>query len=114
MDHTYVDEKSLKSLEDLAVLLTSALISLQTLHNTQVRAIEIGIMKEDMNERANTIAWDLRRLLNLYKQQLEEVLDLLPDDFNAAATIQKLQAAEMKKAKVMTRKPTEKKDDAQN
>lgn len=104
MDHTYVDAKSLKSLEDLAVLLASALLSLQTLHNAQVRAIEIGIMKEDMNERANTIAWDLRRLLQLYQTQLESVLELLPDDFNAISTIEKLKLAEIKKARAMTRK----------
>jgi hypothetical protein len=104
MHHTYVDEKSLKSLEDLALHLTGHLISLQTLHNTQVQAIQIGIMTEDMNERANTIAWDIRRLLKLYKHQLEAVLELLPDDFNAAATIQKLQVAELKKARAMTKK----------
>ena len=99
MDHTYVDAKSLKSLDDLAVFLTTALISLQTLHNAQVRAIEIGIMKEDMNERANTIAWDLRRLIKNYKDQLEAVLELLPDDFNAMEAVKKLQAVKMKKSK---------------
>lgn len=105
MDHTFVDEKSLKSLEDLAVVLTGNMISLQTLHNMQVRAIEIGIMKEDMNERANTIAWDLRRLMKLYQNQLESVLELLPEDFNAKATIEKLQAKELTRARVMLKKP---------
>lgn len=110
MGHTYVDEKSLKSLEDLAVFLTSSILSLRTLHNTQVRAIEIGIMQEDMNERGNTIAWDLRRLLNLYTKQLESVLELLPDEFNAESTIQKLKQYELKKARSMTRKKKEVKD----
>lgn len=105
MDHTYVDEKSLKSLEDLSVFLTSGMMSLMTLQNLQVRAIEIGIMKEDMNERSNTIIWDLRRLIKNYQIQLEEVLELLPPDFNAEATIDKLKSAELKKARAMTRKP---------
>lgn len=98
MDHTYTEPNSLKTLEDLALLLTSAIMTLNTLHNMQVRAISIGIMKEDMNERGNTIAWDLRRLMKLYQTQLEEVLSLLPEDFNAETTIKKLQEIELRKA----------------
>jgi hypothetical protein len=110
MDHTFVDEKSLKNLEDYAVFLSSALLSLITLQNLQVRAIEIGIMKEDQAERANTIIWDLRRLMKLYSIQTESILELLPDDFNAIAIIEKLKAKELTKARSMTRKPKEKKD----
>jgi hypothetical protein len=99
MDHTPVDVKRLKTLEDLAVHLSTALYSLMTLHNFEIRAIEIGIMKEDMNERANTIAWDLKRLMKIYKTQLEEVLDLLPDDFNPNEAIKKLQKQNVRNAK---------------
>jgi hypothetical protein len=105
MDHTLVDEKSLKSLEDLAVYLTSGMLSLKTLQNLQVRSIEIGIMPEDMMERANTIIWDLRRLINNYTNQLNATFELLPEDFNSIATIQKLKEAEIKKARALTRKP---------
>ncbi len=91
MDHTPVDVKSLKTLEDLKTCLLTSLVSLMTLHNYQVRSIEIGIMKEDMNERANTIAWDLRRLIQNYKTQLHEVLDLLPDSLEVDETIEKFQ-----------------------
>lgn len=91
MDHTNVDVKSLETLEDLKTCLLTSIISLMTLHNFQVRAIEIGIMKEDMNERANTIAWDLRRLIQQYKLQLNEVLDLLPDSTEVEDTIDKFQ-----------------------
>lgn len=109
MDHTFVDEKSLKSLEDLAVFLTSGMLSMITLQNIQVRALEIGIMKEDQAERANTIIWDLRRLIKLYQTQTESILEMLPDDFNAVAIIEKLKAKELTKARSMTRKPREKK-----
>ncbi len=111
MDHTFVDEKSLKNLEDYAVFLSSALLSLITLQNLQVRALEIGIMKEDQAERANTIIWDLRRLMKLYSIQTESILELLPDDFNAVAIIEKLKAKELTKARSMTRKPKVKKCD---
>jgi hypothetical protein len=110
MDHTFVDEKSLKSLEDLAVMLTSAMVSLMTLHNIQVKAIEIGIMPEDLAERANIIAYDIRRLMNLHRAQTEAVLDLLPDDFNHEVIIEKLKAGEMKKVRSMARKARAKRD----
>lgn len=110
MDHTFVDEKNLKSLEDLAIYLTTEMLTLMTLQNTQVRALEIGIMQEDQAERANTIVWDLRRLLKLYKDQLESVLELLPDDFNHEAIIERLKQRELTKARSMTRKPRVKKD----
>ncbi len=97
MDHTPVDVKSLKSLEDLAVHLSTGIYSLMTMNNFQVRSVEIGIMKEDMNERSNTMMWDLRRLIKQYKDQLEAVLELLPDDFNPHDTIKKLQAAKVRK-----------------
>jgi hypothetical protein len=87
MDHTLVGEKSLKSLEDYAVLLSVAMLSLNTLHNFQVRAIEIGIMKEDMVERANTIIWDLRRLIKLYQNQSEATLELVGESINVQETI---------------------------
>lgn len=99
MDHTPVDVKSLKSLEELAVHLSTALYSLMTLHNYQVRAIEIGIMKEDMNERSNTIAWDLRRLMKHYKEQLDETMQLLPVDFNPNETIKNLMKPKVKKTR---------------
>ena len=109
MDHTYVDEKSLKSLEDLAVHLTAGMYTLMTMNNFQVRSIEIGIMKEDMNERSNTMIWDIRRLIKHYQTQLENVLELLPPEFNANETIKKMQAAQLKKARALTRKPRSKK-----
>jgi len=108
MDHTFVDEKNLKTLEDYAVFLTSGMLTLMTLQNLQVRALEIGIMKEDHAERANTIIWDLRRLMKQYQTQTEQVLEMLPDDFNHEAIIEKLKQGELKKARSMTRKPKEK------
>ncbi len=111
MDHTLTDVKSLKSLEDLAVYLTVGMLSIMTLQNTQIRAIEIGIMKEDQAERANVMIWDLRRLINLYQTQLESVLELLPTDFTAVPIIEKLKQAEIKIARSIVRKPKQKKDE---
>ncbi len=104
MEHTYVDEKSLKSLEDLSIFLTTGIFSLLTLYNLQARSIQIGILPDDAAERANTILWDLKRVMNLYQEQLDTVFHLLPEDFNVQSTIQKLKQVELKKARSMTRK----------
>jgi hypothetical protein len=109
MDHTFVDEKSLKSLEDYAVFLTSGMLTLMTLQNIQVRALEIGIMPEDMSERANTMVWDVRRQIKMYKEQLESTLELLPEDFRAGPILEKLKLKELTKARSLIRKPKEKK-----
>lgn len=110
MDHTFVDENSLKSLEDYAIFLTSGMLTLNTLQNLQVRALKIGIMKEDMNERANTIIWDIRRQIKLYQMQLEAVLELT-GDFDATKSVEKLMANEVTRARSMIRKAKEKKDE---
>ncbi len=104
MNLTYVDDNSLKSLEDYAVFMTAAMLTFKTLQNFQVRAIEIGIMPQEMNERANTIIWDLRRLINLSKDQLEAILALVPDDFDATAVIETMKRQQLTKARQMTRR----------
>ncbi len=111
MDLTFVDEKNLNSLEDLSIYLTTAIFTLMTLQNHQIKALEIGILKEDQAERANTIIWDLRRLLKMYQEQTQSVLDMLPDDFNHEAIIEKLKQRELTKARSMTRKPRKKQND---
>ena len=90
MQHTFVDVKSLRNLEDYAVLLESSKITLLTLYNIHVRAIEIGILKEDMIERVNTILWDTKRQLKMYIDQLEAVKELLPSKFNPKKQLKRL------------------------
>lgn len=111
MDLTYVDAKNLKNLEHYAVALVMGVLSLKTLEQYHVRAEDIGILKEDMSCRANTIIWDLRRDMKLYQDQLESVLELLPEDFSTDTIIETLQKQELTKARQMTRKKRVKKCD---
>lgn len=111
MDLTYVDVKSLKNLEDYAIILVTGMLSLKTLMNFHVRAIEMGLLPEDLNCRANTIIWELKRNIKLYQDQLESVLELIPDDFNVETIIEKLKQIELTKARSITRKPRVKKCD---
>lgn len=110
MDHTFVDAKSLKTLEDLIFHLGESKASLTTLYNYQKRAIEIGIMKEDMNERANTILWDIERLIKLYENQMVSVFELLPSTFNPEEVMKKLIAIHNKKAKSLIKEAKQKCD----
>ncbi len=105
MDHTFVDEKSLKSLEDYAVLLTAGIMTLQTLHNLQVKCLSLGIMPEDMSERATSIIWSLRAMMKHYETQLNSALELIGDDFDHKATILQLKEKELIRARAMMRKP---------
>lgn len=110
MDHTYADEKSLKSLEDLAVYLGAGRLSLKTLLIAQIQSIKIGIMPDDMNQRASNLVNQLQHLCKLYEDQLQDTLELLPEDFNAVPVIERLKRDELKIARSMTRNPRVKKD----
>ena len=105
MDHTYVDAKNIKSLEDLICNLVSEIATLLTLKATQERALEIGIMKEDQMQRAGNIVGMLDALILFYIQQADSVEELLPPEFSVEAIGEKLKAAHIKKARALTRKP---------
>mgnify|MGYP003616944581 CR=1 FL=1 len=104
MDLTYVDAQNLKSLEHYAVALVMGILSLKTLETYHIKAEDLGILKDDMSCRANTIVWDLRRDIKLYYDQLQSILELLPDDFNPDSIVESLKIQELTKARQMTRK----------
>lgn len=87
MDLTILDAKRINSLEDYAVFLGAGLLSLMSLQNGQVMGIEAGIMTDDLQTSANVLIWDLRRLIELYKKQLIETCELLPEEFSPENTI---------------------------
>jgi hypothetical protein len=111
VDHTYVDEKSLKSLEELVVFLGSSRLSLKTLIILQIKSIKAGIMPEDMNERASHIIGMLQDALALVEKQIDVNLDLLPENFKAEPVIERLKKKELTRARAMLRKPKEEKCD---
>jgi len=110
MDLTYVDEKNLKTLEEYAVYLGLAKLSLTSLYNHQVQALEIGSLTEELRTRISTILWDLRRAIKQCEDQLEDTLKLLPDTFNAVTIIEQLKAKELTAARRMLRKKVTKCD----
>ncbi len=107
MDFKLVEAKKMKTLEDYAIALVLGMISLQTLDSYHVRAVELGILKEDQDCRSNTIVWDLRRMIKLYRDQLESILELLPTDFDMERILNELKKHEITKAKQLTRRQKE-------
>lgn len=101
MDLTFVDNSSIKSLEEYAVFLTMGMLTLMTLQNLQVTALKSGIMPEDLMERAAIIIHDLKRLMAMYQNQLESSLELIGGDFSAETIIHSLRQDELKKARSM-------------
>lgn len=110
MDHTFVDEKSLKSLEELVVLLGGGKASLQTLLIIQAKAIKSGIMPEDMNVRSAHMIGCLQDMIKLYENQIYACLELLPENFKAEPVIERLKKQELVRARAMLRKTKENKD----
>ena len=49
------------------------MISLQTLERFHIEAHEKGLLDEDEEECSKTICWEIRRLIALYRQQVENI-----------------------------------------
>lgn len=77
-----VNCEEMSSLEEYLTFLVTGIMSLKTLSDFHVKAVEIGILKEDQECRSNTIIWDIKRLIKLYHDQADSILELLPNDYN--------------------------------
>lgn len=104
MDHTRVDAKSVKSLEELQIHLGTSLISLKTLIEMQTRAIKAGIMPEDMNVRASNIIQQLAISYKMMQEQVYENKDLLTPDFEPEKVIKRLKKKEVENAREFLKK----------
>lgn len=74
-DITFVNAEDLQDLEQYAAALVSSMISLKTLEGFHIAAFNKGLLDEDEAETAKTILWEIQRLIQLYKTQIENVLD---------------------------------------
>jgi len=71
----FVNAEDLNNLEEYAASLLSSIISLKTLEAFHISAFNKGLLDEDEAETGKTIVWEIHRLINLYKIQIENVLD---------------------------------------
>jgi hypothetical protein len=105
MELKYVDARKMKTHEDYVTALVTGFISLRTLESFHARAVDLGILKEDQLCRANTIIWDMKRMMKLYSDQAASVLELLPETFDIDVAIDVLRETEMKRARALARTP---------
>lgn len=76
MNHIqFVSAESLETLEQYGASLVSAMVTLRTLESFHIAAFNKGILKEDEAESGKTICWEIRRLIQMYKTQMENILD---------------------------------------
>lgn len=104
MESSFYDEKNIKTLEDYAFALTLGLLSLKTLSNSQVRALEIGILSEEQMTKASTIVWELRRNMQLFQDQFDDVMEHIPEGINVNVMLEKLKKRELTKARNLVKK----------
>lgn len=100
MEYKLINPKDLNSLEDYFTASMVSIINLEALEKFHVRAVELGILKEDQECLANSIVWDYRRMQKLVRDQCESLLELLPETFSVEEVIQKFaesQAENIKK-----------------
>jgi len=70
-----VNARDLETLEDYATSLLTGVASLKTLELYHLIAFNKGILEEDEVKLSESIRHDLERLMNLYKTQMENILD---------------------------------------
>lgn len=74
-DIQFVNSENLENLEQYAAALLSSMISLRTLESFHIVAFRKGLLDEDESETGKTICWEIKRLMALYKAQIENVLN---------------------------------------
>lgn len=97
MEFKEFSPENMETLEQYGVTCILGLISLKSLFTYQQRAIDLGILKEDEECRLNTMAWDISRLMRLYQQQAESILERLPGTLNLDEALKELTKQTKKK-----------------
>jgi hypothetical protein len=93
----------METIEQYITMCAMSIISLESLEQYHIRAVELGILKEDQVCLANSLVWDLRRLQKLYKDQAESLLDLVPAGFDVQETIKHFGQAQIEGIKKIAR-----------
>lgn len=81
-DIQFVNPAQMKTLEQYGAALLSGVYSLKTLEAFHVQAFSIGLLDADEEEAGKTICWEIKRLIELYKTQMQNVLDRTAIDEN--------------------------------
>lgn len=76
MNHIqFVSAEQMSTLEHYGASLVSAMVTLRTLESFHIAAFNLGLLQDDEAEAGKTMCWEIRRLMSLYKTQMENILD---------------------------------------
>lgn len=107
MQYSYVDVDKMKSLEEYAVSVVMGLMSLKTIMSYHAKAQSLGILTEDQTILANTILWDISRLLKACIEQADSVLELVAGDITIESILEDLKKHEKTRARGLLRQKNE-------
>lgn len=80
-DMKFVNAADMENLEQYAAALLWGVISLQTLASFHIHAAKKGLLThQDEQEGVATLDWEIKRLIGLYKNQLEIIQERTPID----------------------------------
>jgi len=74
-----VSPDEMQNSHDYACALVMAVISLQTLEAFQVHAYKKGLLDDEETQLSNVLMGDIRRLVGLYKSQLDLAVARMPE-----------------------------------
>ncbi len=98
-DIQFVSADKVKTLEHYASALVSSMVTLRTLESFHIAAFNQGLLEDDEAETGKTICWEIRRLMSLYKTQMENVLDRTELDEQAIIDSLKALMPDVKKSR---------------
>lgn len=78
-NYEVVNPDDLKTSVQYCNALVSAVISLQTLERVEIRAYKEGLLDDPECESSKTIIWEIKRLIGLYKAQLDLIVARMPE-----------------------------------
>lgn len=107
----FVNASELKTIEQYGASLLSSIISLKTLEQFHVHAFAKGLLDDDELECGKTIIWEIRRLIGLYKNQIDNIVQRAPlDEQKLMCDLKNMMQPSIK---IATKKPTKRrtKDD---
>jgi len=96
-DIKFVTADNLKSLEQYGAALICGMLTIRTQESFHIAAYEKGLFEEDEEECSKTICYELRRLMALYKKQMENILERCEIDENQVIEALRTMAPDVKK-----------------
>lgn len=74
-DFNFVSADNMQTLEHYGAAMIVGLTTLKTLESFHIQAFTKGLLNDGEMETGKTICWEIQRLINLYKTQIENIVE---------------------------------------